>query len=806
MLVKDQFLPLSMEIVESSDTGDQHYQIIYHDFEGNGISKKLLLFRRDDINTSTLSLLNGKEIFSEFNFQIDHQLKSQSLLFYDLDHNGKDDILMFYQNKDSVFLNIIKYKDNFPRSTHFITSKPDSVKSEIWDIIIYPIGIQNNKDEQHLYFYIRGGLSIYPRNIYDYNLSTNKIENTFITNASFSESFFYDINNDGIDELLISTYSSGNVSNNKIYSDQKAYIFVLDLNLKLLFPPLIHETPLSVFTITPFEIGDKHSILLLKPKFGKSYIVKAEISDQNGKILISKDFTAKHISPPLSFPLNRQNSVLYLVLDNNLIQFDNNIHEIKKVEILNDMSIVTIFKNNNFSENLLLLYKNTQPFMLVAYSPDLKKLAELELPSTLYMLENHNSITEKLSGNNNKHQFQFIGTEKNFLLSIEENPHAQFLYLYLFLLFLVIFIFISGGHQVSKRISLYFQYFLHSLRDTPIGVLVVNVSGKIIYKNFRLHQILNIDDNDNRRADYKDLLNPFKELIDIINSAIESNQKIDQEFTIRKGDETINGEIRVTPFISFYGLTYAYTIEISDFSKMILSDRMKSWSSTAQKIAHDIKTPLSTIQLNLKAIQRRMEKEAVINQEIYNEDIGRIRNELERIKTLSKNFLKFANLDKPDCKKVDIRKLIKDSFIPFDNYTKENVHVEFNFESSAKYVWADANQLEQLFHILIENSIDSMKGEGTIRISCCLVQELQQVNGRWIEIEFSDNGSGISQDNLSKVFEPYFTTKVDGTGFGLALAHKIVKDHNGKINIYSKENMGTTFRILLPAAEDEYDN
>ncbi|NOX66969.1 MAG: hypothetical protein GXO85_14535, partial [Chlorobi bacterium] len=301
-------------------------------------------------------------------------------------------------------------------------------------------------------------------------------------------------------------------------------------------------------------------------------------------------------------------------------------------------------------------------------------------------------------------------------------------------------------------------------------------------------------------------LNPYKELIEIINSAIESNQKVDQEFTIRKGDETINGEIRITPFISFYGLTYAYTIEISDFSKMILSDRMKSWSSTAQKIAHDIKTPLSTIQLNLKAIQRRMEKEAVTNQEIYNEDIGRIRNELERIKTLSKNFLKFANLDKPDCKKVDIRKLIKDSFIPFDNYTKENVHVEFNFESSAKYVWADANQLEQLFHILIENSIDSMKGEGTIRISCCLVQELQQINGRWIEIEFSDNGSGISQDNLSKVFEPYFTTKVDGTGFGLALAHKIVKDHNGKINIYSKENMGTTFRILLPAAEDEYDN
>ena len=107
--------------------------------------------------------------------------------------------------------------------------------------------------------------------------------------------------------------------------------------------------------------------------------------------------------------------------------------------------------------------------------------------------------------------------------------------------------------------------------------------------------------------------------------------KTSQEFTLSKGEDTINGEIRITPFISFYGLTYAYLIEISDYSEMLNNDRMKSWSSTAQKIAHDIKTPLSTIQLNLKAIQRRMEKENVPNQNVYNEDISRIRTELERI-------------------------------------------------------------------------------------------------------------------------------------------------------------------------------
>lgn len=806
MLVKDQFLPLSIEIVESSDTGKQHYQSIYHDFEGNEINIKVFLFRKDDRNISTLSLQNEREAFSEFNFQIDHQLKNESLFFYDIDHDLRDDIFMFYQDKDSVFLDIIEYKDGFPRSTYFITSKPDSVENEIWDISIFPIGIRTKEKEYHLYFYICGWYSKYPRNIYDYNLSTKSIDNVFVTNASIDKSKFFDINKDGSDEIILTTYSSANISLDKKYNDQKSYLFILNLNLDLVFDPIVNNSIFVSTHVAPIINDQNNYLFLLQPKHGKQNQIRAEIIDKDGNIKLYKNYTANHLSDPIAYNLNNQNSVLYFVLDNRLLKVDQNLNEINSVEVNEKMSLLRTLNLNNEYKKILLAYMSHKPHSLYLYSPDLKILGEINLPSSLSFFNNQNLMTEKLSRDNDKRQFQFMGTEKNFLISIEENPHAKFIYLYFFLTFIVIFLFISGGHQVSKRISLYFQYFLHSLRDTPIGILVVNGAGNIIYKNFRLHQILNIDDSDNRKANYKNLLIHYKELIEIINSAIENNPKVAHEFTIRKGDETINGEIRVTPFISFYGLTYAYTIEIFDFSKMLLSDRMKSWSSTAQKIAHDIKTPLSTIQLNLKAIQRRMEKEAVTNQEIYNEDIGRIRNELERIKTLSKNFLKFANLDKPECKKVDIGELIKYSFSQFENYTKENVQVEFNFESSAKYVWADPNQLEQLFHILIENSIDSMKGEGTITISCCLVEQLHDVNVRWIEIEFSDNGAGISQENLSKVFEPYFTTKVDGTGFGLALAHKIVKDHNGKINIYSKENMGTTFRILLPAADNEIDN
>ena len=804
LILKDFFLPLSLKVIEQKDVEANHYSTIYHDFDQDGISEKVSIFRKNDRGMSILELTNSSlTIVQDFNFSIETPLKYESILFADIDNDLKDDLFVFYPNRDSVFLDIIEYKEEFPRHKYFITSKPDSVTRELWDVDIYPIGLKNINNEKHIYFYILGQYCHYPRNVYDYNISKRRIENVFVTNAWFLQAFFFDITNDGTDELIISTYAAGNISDDKKFSDQNAYLFILDLNLKLIFDPIVSYRSAAGILINKVTYDFNNYIIFTKMRSTSTFQSNINLLDKYGKIINSNTIYGKSYFSIISNQLNKKKSILFFLLDNTIYRLNNNLVPIKKTLLPKQMGLLKIISFNDDFDNVVLTMAIKQPYELIAYSKDLKKIGELKATNQIKRSDFRYTITEKLVGQEkNTKYFHFNGFKKNFLLSIKENPHHRFLYLYFLLTFFIIFLLVIGTHQIGKRISLYLNYFIHSLRDSSTGILVVNGLGKIIYKNFRLHEILSVGNINDKNTDYKTLLSPYKELIDIIDSAIKNDKKITQKFTIPKGDEIINGEIRVIPFVSFFRMTYAYTIEISDFSKMLLSDRMKSWSSTAQKIAHDIKTPLSTIQLNLKAIQRRMEKEDVPNQEKYNEDISRIRDELERIKTLSKNFLKFANLDKPDYKKVNIKELIKNSFKQFDNYTNENIHIEFDFDEDAKYVKADPNQLEQLFHILIENSIDSMKGKGTIKVSCTLIHDLENTNIKWVEIEFSDNGCGISEENLSKVFEPYFTTKVDGTGFGLALAHKIIKDHNGKINIYSKENIGTTIRILLPATDN----
>jgi signal transduction histidine kinase len=113
-------------------------------------------------------------------------------------------------------------------------------------------------------------------------------------------------------------------------------------------------------------------------------------------------------------------------------------------------------------------------------------------------------------------------------------------------------------------------------------------------------------------------------------------------------------------------------------------------------------------------------------------------------------------------------------------------------------VWADPQQIEMVFHILLENALAALQGKGLICISSTLAQFLDTSFREVLEIEVTDTGPGIQDEHKSRIFEPYFTTKQAGTGMGLAIAKKIIEDHGCSIELYSKANFGATFRFTLP--------
>jgi len=215
-------------------------------------------------------------------------------------------------------------------------------------------------------------------------------------------------------------------------------------------------------------------------------------------------------------------------------------------------------------------------------------------------------------------------------------------------------------------------------------------------------------------------------------------------------------------------------------------------------MAHDIKTPLSAIQLSLQTLQMKLSDISPQSLKKLENDFSLINKELKRVKEMTKNFLKFTNLEKPNLQYIAIKQIIAHAVKQFKNYFNHRLKLQLDMDPDITHIWADPAQLQMVFQILIENAIDAMQGQGHILISTSLAQYWGKNFKKYLEIEFADNGPGIEPELLEKVFDPFFSTKAEGTGMGLPIAKKIIEDHGGNISITSRENFATVIRITLP--------
>jgi signal transduction histidine kinase len=154
----------------------------------------------------------------------------------------------------------------------------------------------------------------------------------------------------------------------------------------------------------------------------------------------------------------------------------------------------------------------------------------------------------------------------------------------------------------------------------------------------------------------------------------------------------------------------------------------------------------------------------------------------------------------------DIKKIIDKAINKYRPYTASDLDIQMTIDKDIKPVWIDPQQIEMVFHILLENALAALQGTGLISISVSLAQYLKNSFIEFLEIEVADTGSGIEENARTKIFEPYFTTKSDGTGMGLAIARKIIEDHGGLIEIHSKSGFGAVFRFSLRVAKDDQTN
>ena len=213
----------------------------------------------------------------------------------------------------------------------------------------------------------------------------------------------------------------------------------------------------------------------------------------------------------------------------------------------------------------------------------------------------------------------------------------------------------------------------------------------------------------------------------------------------------------------------------------------------ASAIAHEIRNPLNYINLSLDHLRNKFQPEDAEQQEKFNKLTAQLKAEVERINRQISDFLRYSRPVRLDLQPMDARKTIEDSLrIVEAQAADQNIKISVVEHEDVPKIIGDAEILRSVFNNLFINSVQAMETNGGI------LNVTLSPDGGFVKIEVKDTGFGIEDENMEKIFEPYFSTKETGTGLGLAIVKKIIEDHNGTIEAGSIPGEGTIFTVKLP--------
>ena len=218
--------------------------------------------------------------------------------------------------------------------------------------------------------------------------------------------------------------------------------------------------------------------------------------------------------------------------------------------------------------------------------------------------------------------------------------------------------------------------------------------------------------------------------------------------------------------------------------KLIINERHEAWSNLARKLAHEIKNPLTPIQLTIDRMKTKYSNQVNENEkENFDENLKIINNQIKQIGNLVNEFSDFARMPKPILKENNLIQIIQDN-IKLLNELDNTINISINCNQKEVLLNSDKEQLARVFFNLIKNSIESIqqRAENVTNLVKKITIEVNEENNH-ININIIDNGMGfgIFAANIKDILNPYFTTKKNGTGLGLSIVSKIINDHNGKI-------------------------
>jgi signal transduction histidine kinase len=229
--------------------------------------------------------------------------------------------------------------------------------------------------------------------------------------------------------------------------------------------------------------------------------------------------------------------------------------------------------------------------------------------------------------------------------------------------------------------------------------------------------------------------------------------------------------------------------------RLVQTERVAAWRELARRLAHELRNPLFPMQITVENLQKARKLDAKQFLEVFNESTATLKTELSNLNTIVGRFSDFSKMPAPQFVRVNVNEVLRNVirlFEPqFNAVGKPTITPELFLTEPLPDIDADPDLLHKAFQNLVLNALDAMPAGGTLTLRTA------ERDGN-LRIEVKDTGKGLTPEECSRLFTPYYTTKQLGTGLGLAIVQSVVSDHHGTISVTSDEGRGTTFRIEFP--------
>jgi len=332
------------------------------------------------------------------------------------------------------------------------------------------------------------------------------------------------------------------------------------------------------------------------------------------------------------------------------------------------------------------------------------------------------------------------------------------------------------------------------LTNLSSGIIVIKKNLEIIQTNIEFYKIFNLAVKRQFRNlnDFCHINDEYLKLIHFVSEFVKEKKYVktkskDFKFNINKNEKIIRLQIKS---IKESG-EFIFILLIDDITDVSEAQRHQAWSEVARRLAHEIKNPLTPIQLSAERVESRLkDKLSVEDLQMLQRSTQTIVNQVESLKIMVNEFADYARTPKLKKEDTDINEFIQEIL---DLYESSKVRIKYDNVKGSLIVSLDKNKLRQVFINLIENSIDALESTKKPLIYISVIKRMKT-----LIFKISDNGPGVPSELINRVFEPYVTSKTKGTGLGLAIVYKIIDEHNGDIKILNDKKGGTLVTFKIP--------